>query len=358
MHFAPGPGLAPISPLTPLSPITPPALIPIQDWQRHTRRETRPADFHLRLPDGTPLRLTASGIDLWERITGGGWYVETFHHASILLWCATRTPEQLLALWTPAPPEDTADGRTEATGEEILPIFRPDARLRDAIIWRDAVIPAGARQEVLLIAIALWAHEHANLLEIDEASLDDDNDGQKKSTFPAPTGSSAPSTPSAAETPPAGPPSSPSHTPTSSAPTEHGSSPAASPSSPPPPAAGETSESISSSPSADQCPYCIPGVDHCTHTPADIAAAEDLPSASPHTIRPGIPFWVAELRHPIGNAQVSYASTAPATAGQCYVPVTTDIHKALTFPDHSTASAWIASQSTPGYWIATDHICQ
>ena len=208
------------------SPAPRAACIPLAAFNDHLR--THPAP-HTCLPDGTPLFLTASGIDLFERLTGS-FLPQDFHEATVLLWAATRTPAELEALWTPSPPEDVSDDAPS------LPIMRLPELMHRVIRWRDATLPAGARLQVQSLAMKLWAHEHGTALEVDTASLPDVPDAEKKSPSAAPTGSSPPSMPSPQETSPAGLPCStaPATAPFSP-PTAHGSPPTASPSSPPPP---------------------------------------------------------------------------------------------------------------------------
>lgn len=327
MNFAPGPGLTSLCPShTPLAPISRITPISLELWRAHLHT----AAPHATLPDGTPLRLTASGIDLFERLTAGSFIPQDFHEASVLLWCATRTSDELETLWIPAPPEDTDPAPDSAS---LIPIYNISGIMRRVVRWRDTTIPAGARTEAHGLALALWNHEHGTLLEVDEAGLPDTPDSEKKSPPVAPTGSSPPSTPSPEETPPAGPISfTASPTAPSSPPTEHGSSPTASPSSPPQPETAGTDSSTPSSPfphahPAATCDFCIPGVDNC-----------------PHPQDSGQPFWVAEL--------IGFHLYAEKSG--CF---TSDIHAAPHFPNEESCQAWIRTFTCPQDWVARDHLC-
>lgn len=380
------PGTLTHSPLTPspAHPHTPtpapptPASAPA--WRTHLLTPSP----HTTLPDGTPLRLTASGIDLFERLTGGSFIPQDFHESTVLLWCATRTPEELETLWIPAPPEDTEDAPGSPS---LIPIYNIPGIMRHVVRWRDAIIPPGARLEAHRLALALWNHEHGTLLEIDEAGLPDIPDTEKKSPSAAPTGSSAPSTPSPPETPPAGHTSSTtSPTAPSSQPTAHGSVPTASPSSPPPPASAETPASTPSSPSplpaeqwlarhedgtfasafshgttsSEPLALTFPSEHHaaqwiaCTPHPAKWTPYQRLiPSLPSAPSLPSSPFWVAEIanRHPL-----LYATGQPNATG-AGEQLTSDIHQALRFPTEIDALQWINQRSRPAAFIAREHQC-
>lgn len=198
-------------------------------WKSHLANP----GYHRTLPDGTPLTWTASKADLFEDIAGV-YQPVTAHDAELFLYIATRTADEMIALWRPAPP--TVDG-----APALRPRHRFQEQLENALRWRDTHIPVAARPAVLAIVTAIIEHEYADALELDSDALDDlPEDPEKKSPTATPTGSSPPSTPSAPALPD-GPTSftiSPS-TP-SSPPTGPGSTPTETPSSPPPAATSAT----------------------------------------------------------------------------------------------------------------------
>lgn len=161
----------------------------VADFNAHAKKP----DAHLSLPNGIPLLLTASGVDMFERLTDS-FIPQDFHEATVLLWCATRSAEYWLQMWEPSPPveqDDTAPA---------IPYHRALERMREVVAWRDAVLPAGARIQIQALAMRLWNYVHETALEVDEAALPDVPDPEKKSPAAAPTGSSPPPPPSAGET--------------------------------------------------------------------------------------------------------------------------------------------------------------
>lgn len=321
MEFAPG-SLSP-APVTLSSdhPITqsPARPLPAAAWRTHLLSDARLT----ALPDGTPLQLTASGIDLFERLTGGSYIPQDFHESTILLWCATRTPEELEAVWIPAPPEST---EPEDPAASIIPIYNIPSLMRRVVRWRDGIIPAGARLEVHRLALALWDHEHGTLLEVDEAGLPDVPEAEKKSPPAVPTGSSPPSMPSPEATPADGLTCSTASAIAPSSPlTAHGSLPTESPSSLPPSDKSGTDSSTS----------CLPS----PLTPVD-----------PDN---GQPFWVAEL---IGRHPLLYATGHQNESG-CDI-ITANIHEARHFHSADECHAWIRTSNRREAWVARDHICE
>lgn len=203
----------------------------VADFNAHNRKP----DAHLSLPDGTTLFLTASGMDMFERLTGS-FIPQDFHEATIFLWCATCSAEYWLQMWEPAPPVD----RDEDT--PLLPVHRIAERLKEAVAWRDAFLPAGASIQIIALAMKLWNYVHETALEVDEAALPDTSgSAEKKSPAAPPTGSSPPSAPFPEEVPNDGPIFfTESATGISSPPTEPGSPAPALPPLPPPPDAAAT----------------------------------------------------------------------------------------------------------------------
>ena len=216
----------PIIPLASALTLPPPPAqrLTVQQFNDHLRNHPEP---HTCLPGGQPLNLTASGIDLFERLTAS-FVPQDFHEATVLLWAATRTPQELEGIWSPGAPVDNEESTIRA--------LQPTALMREVVAWRDTVIPPGARVQVINLAIKLFNHEHGTALEVDEAGLPDLPTAEKKSLSAAPTGSSPPSTPSPEGIPSTGPTCSTASPTGSSSPlTEPGSPPMASPPSPPPP---------------------------------------------------------------------------------------------------------------------------
>ena len=204
------------------------APITLAQLRAHLREHPEPLTC---LPNGQPLRMVASGVDMFERLTQS-FVPEDFHDASIFLWCASRPAEYWARNWTPAPPENDGDAVK-------IPALEGYGMLTEAVAWRDAVLPAGGRVEVLAFAQRIWAYLHNVALEVDEAGLPEVPEAEKKSLLAAPTGSLPPSTPSAAEMSASGAGCSTSAITAPSSPlTAHGCNPKESPSSPPSSASG------------------------------------------------------------------------------------------------------------------------
>lgn len=204
------------------------APISLAQLRAHLREHPEPLTC---LPNGQPLRMVASGVDMFERLTQS-FVPQDYHEASIFLWCATRTADYWASKWTPAPPVNDGDAVK-------IPALDAPGMLVEAVAWRDAVLPAGGTVEVEALVRRLWCHLHDVALEIDEAGLPEVPEAEKKSPLAAPTGSLPPSTPSAAEMSASGAGCSTSATTAPSLPpTAHGCSPKESPSSPPSSASG------------------------------------------------------------------------------------------------------------------------
>lgn len=239
-----------------------PRLIPAAEWRAHCEKHRGTPALFAALPDGSPLRLTPAGVQFYEQVTGTLLWPTDAREAAVLLWAASLPAHEQEALWLPQEPlslEESA-GFLNAENTRVIPGLSGQELTLRFLRWQRAVIPPAisAAVDVQTIALALWNHENATAVEIDEDALPeipDDNAGtgpeaEKKNPAPLLTGSPASATPSAEATSPAGPPSyfTPATAP-SSPPTPPGSPPPVSPSSPPP---------IASAAAGTPTPACSP----------------------------------------------------------------------------------------------------
>lgn len=204
-----------------------PATIPREAWRRHVETHKGTPALFAALPDGTPLCLTAAGVQFYEQLTGHLAWPGDFREACIFLWAASLTEAEQEGLWMPQAPIDGGN-------DPVIPGMLSAELLKRFMRWQRAVIPPAysVALDVQSIAFAMWNHENGTAVSLDESALPDaDESPEKKSPGVSSTGSSAPSMHWPEATSPAGPPfSSAPDTALSSPPTAHGSPPAASPS--------------------------------------------------------------------------------------------------------------------------------
>lgn len=189
------------------------------------------------LPDGTPLRLQAEGME-YIIDDFGGFNAAELRSAHRLLYFATRTEAQMRALWIPPVPRGDADEQPDGLALHVR------ALQAEIGAWASATFAPDAFREVRRLAHLLWQ----NIMERMPVSAEKKNPPPPLTTetpeSASPTsatcaGSSPAEMPSATSSSPSAPTSAPSSPPSSVGPTSTDIESSPSPKSPaasPPPA--------------------------------------------------------------------------------------------------------------------------
>lgn len=131
-----------------------PPLITGEQLKLHLQRP----DSWRSLPDGRPLRLCVDALEYMGEDGFGGYDPGSLRSAIRVLWFATRTPEQMDALWVPPPlpPVEGAEGVLRTAEQPVGLAFRLRELQAEISRWGRETFAPCAHMGVRHLALDLW----------------------------------------------------------------------------------------------------------------------------------------------------------------------------------------------------------